>query len=219
MKPKAILFDWDNTLVNTWPIIHAALTHTFTEMGHEPWPLEKTKANVRKSMRDAFPDIFGDAWEKAAELYQTQYRATHLQHLEALPQAEDVLKYVKEQGWFCAVVSNKKNFNLRKELSHIGWEPYFNAVVGADDAARDKPHPDPVHLAMKNSGILLDHQVWFVGDSEVDIEVAHATGCLPVLYGDTPTPDGHVREGMYGGFKVAHVVPDHQALLSLLKEM
>ena len=21
-KPKAVIFDWDNTLVNTWPIIH-----------------------------------------------------------------------------------------------------------------------------------------------------------------------------------------------------
>ena len=24
-KPKAVIFDWDNTLVDTWPLIHQAI--------------------------------------------------------------------------------------------------------------------------------------------------------------------------------------------------
>ena len=51
-KPKAVIFDWDNTLVNTWPIIHEALAATFKEMGQQPWTLEQTMARVRKSMRE-----------------------------------------------------------------------------------------------------------------------------------------------------------------------
>ena len=30
--PKAILFDWDNTLVDSWTVIHHAMTATFEAM-------------------------------------------------------------------------------------------------------------------------------------------------------------------------------------------
>ena len=63
--PKALLFDWDNTLVESWDAIHHALVVTFEAMGHEPWSLDETKARVRRSLRDAFPALFGTRWEEA----------------------------------------------------------------------------------------------------------------------------------------------------------
>ena len=58
--PRAFLFDWDNTLVDSWPIIHDALNVTLTAFGKEPWSLDETRSRVRKSMRDSFPKLFGD---------------------------------------------------------------------------------------------------------------------------------------------------------------
>lgn len=214
--PRAILFDWDNTLVDTWPIIHAALTKTFLAMDHTPWDFDTTRARVKKSMRDSFPELFGARWEEASKHYQTHYQATHLQHLAALPRAEEVLQHVRDRGWYSAVVSNKKGHNLRKELAHIGWGKYFDAVVGADDASHDKPHPAPVLLALKGSAHTPGPDVWFIGDSEVDLEVAHATGCVPVLYGIPPEFQGaDVKTS--GGFPFTHHTPDHAELLALLE--
>src|SRR5688500_15712585 len=99
-KPIAIIFDWDNTLLNTWPIIHDALNATFRDMGKPLWELEQTKARVRKSMRDSFPEIFGENWEKAGELYQQHYRNSHLNQLEALPMAPELLKEVRSRGLY-----------------------------------------------------------------------------------------------------------------------
>lgn len=214
-KPQAVLFDWDNTLVDTWPVIHSALHTTFTEMGVEPWSLAMTKARVRKSMRDSFPEIFGNAWEQASKIYQQAYQSIHLLRLRALPGAEETLKLVKEQGLYSAVVSNKKGVNLRKELKHIGWSQYFNTVVGADDAKRDKPHADPVHMALEGSNIQLTPRVWFVGDSEIDLECAGNVGATPILYGDI-TPDG---DGQYNGHAFLHHVKDHAELVQLFKHM
>src|SRR5208282_4381923 len=132
--PKAVIFDWDNTLVDTWPIIHAAINATLAEMGHEQWTFEQTKARVRKSMRDSFPGLFGPNWQKAGEFYQAQYRAIHLEHLKALPQAAEVLAKVKDKGLFSVVVSNKKGPNLRQEIEHLGWTKFFDTIVGSDDA-------------------------------------------------------------------------------------
>ena len=184
-KPHAIIFDWDNTLVDTWPVIHHAMVQTFNDMGHVPWTLDETRERVRRSMRDAFPELFGDRWEEAGRKYQQYYLASHLSALSPLPQALDVLKTIKAAGIHCVVVSNKKGPTLRKEVANIGWSEYFNTIVGADDAAHDKPHKDPVLLAFDKTGIEPSPNVWFVGDSDVDLECALNTGCTAILYGES----------------------------------
>ncbi len=218
IPPKAIIFDWDNTLVNTWPVIHSALASTFMEMGLEPWSFERVKRDVRKSMRDSFPEIFGDRWQKAADAYQEYYRTSHLGKFEALPLAAEVLEEVKKLGIYSVVVSNKKGGNLREEAKYIGWSGFFDNIVGAGDADRDKPHADPVHLAFAGSGFTPGVDVWFIGDSVIDLECAFNTGCTAILYGDdaTANPDysaTHYREFPYH----AHAV-SHAQTLELLKK-
>ena len=41
-RPKAVLFDWDNTLVDSWAVIHAALNETLTAMDHPNWTRAET---------------------------------------------------------------------------------------------------------------------------------------------------------------------------------
>lgn len=216
-KPHAVIFDWDNTLVNTWPVIHAAMVKTFRDMGHEPWTLNETKERVSRSMRDAFPGLFGDRWEEAGKKYQQHYLGTHLNELEALPQAEDTLKMIKAMGLHCVLVSNKKGPTLRKEVENLGWSEYFHNVVGADDAARDKPFNDPVMLAFLKTEIQPGPNVWFVGDSDVDLECAVNTGCTSILYGveakdHVKYTATHYHEQPYH----AHVW-DHQQMMGLLE--
>lgn len=218
-RPVAVIFDWDNTLVNTWPIIHDALNATFRDMGTPLWDISETKARVRKSMRDSFPEIFGEEWEKAGELYQRHYRSSHLNKLEALPMAPDVLREVRGMGLYSVVVSNKKGPNLREEVSHIGWNSYFDAVVGAHDADRDKPHPDPVHLAFENSPVKPGSDVWFIGDSEIDLECAMNTGCTGVLYGESAREHPDYSQTHYQGFPYHAHVYDHAQTLELLRRI
>lgn len=218
-KPVAVLFDWDNTLVNTWPIIHQALHDTFMAMGREPWSIEQTRQRVRHSLRDSFPKLFGEHWEKAGELYQHYYQQLHLARLEALPEAEALLSYLQGLAIPLAVVSNKRGPNLRKEIGYLGWEHYFAAQVGADDAARDKPHPAPVLLALRTCGMEAGPHVWFVGDSEVDLECAHATGCTPLLYGDKADDPFMVEEGKYGGFIYSAHVTGHSDLINIFETL
>ncbi len=199
-KPKAILFDWDNTLVDTWPIIHAALHETFLKLNQTPWTMEQVQARVKKSMRDSFPEVFGADWQLAAEFYQTAYRSRNLTQLKPLDGAEETLRWLLDNtDYYVAVVSNKKGINLRQEVEALGWGKYFKALVGADDASHDKPHKAPVELALKDSGVAAGADVWFVGDSEIDMECAQNTGCVGILYG---TPDG-IDGKQFGGFPYA----------------
>jgi phosphoglycolate phosphatase len=183
-KPKAILFDWDNTLADTWPTIHSALEQTFVEMGHKPWTLEETKERVHRSLRDSFPEIFGDRWEEAGDRYIKNFKRLHLENLTPLEGAEEVLQALKGTDIYVALVSNKTGENLRLEVDHIGWNNYFSKVIGAKDADEDKPSIKPVLMALEGSGISPSNDVWFVGDSVTDMECAHNCKCIPIFYGD-----------------------------------
>ena len=178
--PRAILFDWDNTLLDSWSVIHEALVVTFRAMGHEPWTLEETKQRVRHSLRDAFPRLFGARWEDARELYLDAFTAMHLERLAAFAGAEALLAALAEDGYYLAVVSNKTGRLLRREAEHLGWSRYFTRMIGAGDASADKPDPAVIHAALRGSGIE-SAAAWLVGDTALDVECALAAGCVPVL--------------------------------------
>lgn len=216
--PKAIIFDWDNTLVNTWPMIHSALHQTFTHYGLEPWTLAQTKERVAHSMRDAFPKLFGDKWEEAGKHFQSAYQRDHLTQLEVLEQAEELLQFLTEKDVYLAVVSNKKGHNLRAEAKHLGWDKYFGHLVGSDDAANDKPHRDPVDMALEGSGLKAGDEVWFVGDTAIDLECAKNTGCVPILYGDAVATEQNGRLQL-GGFFVDYHAESHNNFISTLKRL
>jgi len=179
-RPRAILFDWDNTLVDSWNVIHEALVVTFEAMGHVPWTLDKTKQRVRHSLRDAFPRLFGERWDEARKLYLDAFSAMHLERLTALAGADALLETLAKDGYYLAVVSNKTGRYLRREADHLGWSRYFRAMVGGGDARADKPDPAVIEAALRGSGIR-PASAWLVGDTELDVECAVAAGCVPVL--------------------------------------
>ena len=188
--PKAVVFDWDNTLVDSWLCIQAAMNATLRRMEHPEWDMEETKARVALSLRDSFPTMFGDRWEEAREIFYQSFEAIHIDHLRPLPGAAAMLEALAKLGVHLSVVSNKNGRYLRQEAKHLGWDGLFARLVGATDAAEDKPSPAPVHLALAESGIAAGAEVWFVGDGEVDMRCAVNAGCLPVLMREEAERDG-----------------------------
>lgn len=179
--PRAILFDWDNTLIDSWDCIRAATNATLRHMGHHEWTMDETRRNVAKSLRDSFPEMFGDRWEEARDFFYATFRAIHLDHLNPLPGVESLLADLARQDIWLGVVSNKNGAFLRKEAERLGWSGYFGRLIGATDAAEDKPSPAPVLMALEGSGLSPNEQVWFVGDALIDMHCAINAGCTPIL--------------------------------------
>ena len=188
--PKALIFDWDNTLVDTWAVIHDALNTTLETFGKQPWSLEETHTRVRRSMRDSFPCMFGDRWKAASEVFYQRYESIHMAKLKRLAGATEMLELIVAKGFYLAVVSNKRGDFLRAEADHLGWSRLFNMIVGANDAAHDKPSPEPIYLALSQTDIKPGPEVWFMGDTDTDMEFAHITGCYPVLIREFPPEKG-----------------------------
>ena len=92
-SPRAILFDWDNTLVDTWPTIVECYRDTFTALGHTPWTAQEVKERAHGSLRDAFPALFGPRAGEAEKVFYETFFRIHLERLTPLPGAEELLKH------------------------------------------------------------------------------------------------------------------------------
>ena len=206
-RPAAILFDWDNTLVDSWAVIHAALNETFMAMDHPTWTRAETEARVRGSLRDTFPDMFADRWQDAERIFYDAFGRMHLEQLTPLPGAAELLRELSDAGLYLGVVSNKRGNFLRLEAAHLGWQAHFKRLVGAGDCTRDKPHRDHIDHALglgtESPGPAAGRDVWFVGDADIDMVCAKNAGCHAVLVRpfapaagefDAAAPDLYFRE-------------------------
>ncbi|MCK5295451.1 MAG: HAD family hydrolase [Alphaproteobacteria bacterium] len=186
--PEAILFDWDNTLVDSWPCIHIAFNKAFVAMDKPEWTLEQLKSNVGLSLRDIFPKLFGDKWEEAKEIYLKSFDEIHIDMLSPFEGIEQMFIELRKHVKFIGIISNKTSIYLNREIKHLGWHKYFDAVVGANQAEKDKPDVAPVLMALEGTGLEMPYgnKVWFIGDNEVDIECAAKIGCTSVLVRPEP---------------------------------
>lgn len=200
--PKAILFDWDNTLVDNWMCIHTALNETLAAMGHATWTVTESRLRVRASLRDSFPVLFGDRWEEAQAIFHNAFRTHHLDMLRVIDGAATLLEQLSTDGVALFVVSNKTGGYLRREAEALGWTRHFKRLVGAQDASADKPDRACIDFALHGSLIEPSGDVWFLGDAAIDMRCALAADCTPILVGTPPadedfsnaTPFCHVED-------------------------
>jgi phosphoglycolate phosphatase len=190
-RPSVLLYDWDNTLIDGWAGITAALNAVFAEFGMAAWTREDTRGRVRVSLRESFPVMFGDRWEHARDVFYGALTGQHLDHVAPMPGAEALLE--AGANWPQGVVSNKAGAFLRREVTHLGWDRFFGPVIGAGDAAVDKPDPAPLHLALRHGGHAADRSVWYMGDTALDMQSARAAGLTAVLIGDAGHDGGVER--------------------------
>jgi phosphoglycolate phosphatase len=210
--PRCILWDWDNTLVDGWAAIQHGLNVTFAEFGMPLWDRTMVLARVRGSLRDTFPGMFGAEWERARDVFYDAVRACHLDVLDPMPGAAEAVVAAGALGPQ-GVVSNKQGALLRAEAAHLGWAAHFATLVGAGDAEADKPAAAPLLLALAACGVNPGPDVWYIGDTVLDMQAARAAGCTAVLLG---------RAAHDGGVIAAapdHVFDDGHALAEALRRL
>jgi phosphoglycolate phosphatase len=188
VPPAVLLYDWDNTLVDGWAGIAAALNAVFGEFAMPLWSITDTRERVRVSLRDSFPVMFGAEWERARDIFYAALEAQHLHHVTPMLGAADAL--AAGSPWPQGVVSNKAGRYLRAEVAHLGWAGHFGTVIGAGDAGADKPDPAPILLALDRLGCPANRTAWYLGDTALDMNAARAAGVTAVLLGDAAHDGG-----------------------------
>lgn len=172
----AVLFDLDGTLVDSVPLILAAVRHAFAGYGTCPtdaeWiagigtPLRAQLAALVRSPEDLEP-IF--------ERYRAYWLEHHDRETRCFPGAREVVERLAAAGHPLGVVTAKIEQGALRTLRHTGLLPLVQAVVAADSCAHAKPHPEPVHLALSRLGAVPERAL-LVGDSPHDVAAGRAAG-------------------------------------------
>lgn len=180
--PKAMFFDWDGTLVDSFTFLHKAHNHAQRSLGIAETSLAEFHVYFGRPREILYADMYGDKAEEARRHFESYVRERHLKDLQPMPGAEELLRTLKKLNIAAGLVSNKKGDFIRAEVANFGWGDLFVSIVGAAEAAQDKPSAAPLLLAIDKANITdAKGDIWYVGDTETDLACAKEAGCPAVL--------------------------------------
>lgn len=184
-KPKAIVFDWDNTLAENRDVVVGAMNKVLAKYGKDDW--EKTKKEKRdnlKSLKENFVNFFGEDNCKQAYSDYLEFYNELSYLLKAPANALELLKLLTNTDLKILIISNKERSLLLNEISVLYKDINFFKIMGNGDSKKNKPDASPVFESLDGTGIEINPEnVWIIGDSIQDIDCAYNANIQPVLYG------------------------------------
>jgi len=172
----AVLFDFDGTLIDSYPAIAASVNFVRQAHGLPPLSVADVKQHVGRGPDYLLAHTVADF---RPEIDLGRYRAHHpkvmLENTSFLPGAVVALAALHLAGKRLGLCSNKPRLFSAKLLEHLGIAKLFAVVLGPEDVARPKPAPDMLVAALARLQLPAD-RVLYIGDMTVDIETARAAG-------------------------------------------
>ncbi len=173
---RAVCFDFDGTLADSYPAITASVNHVRASHGLPPL----TEAEVRKHVGRGPAYLLehtvpGGDFERDLALYRVHHPGVMRPGTRLLPGAAEALAALKHGGRAVAICSNKPRAFTRQLLAHLGIDGLVDVVFGPEDVPRPKPAPDMLRGALARLGVP-PAEALYVGDMTVDIETARQAG-------------------------------------------
>jgi phosphoglycolate phosphatase len=182
---KAILFDLDGTLLDTINDIARCANQALTSLGYPTHAEERYKELVGDGLMNLARKILPEAHrhDDAVQRYVEQYRGVYTDGWKVTttpyPGITETLAVLADRGVPLAVLSNKKHEFTQLCVSTYFPKTPFAEVRGEQAGTPIKPHPQAA-LSIAASMNVTPAECLFVGDSEIDIETAHAAGMTSV---------------------------------------
>ena len=173
---RAVLFDFDGTLGDSYPAITASVNHVRARHGLPPLSEPEVRRHVGRGPHYLLSHTVPAG---SVEANIAAYRAHHPSVLRSgtrlLPGAAEVLQALHERGLRLGICSNKPVVFTRQLIEYLGVASFLDLVLGPEDVPRPKPAPDMLRLALARLSVPAS-QTLYIGDMGVDIQTARAAG-------------------------------------------
>ncbi|MBQ4506191.1 MAG: HAD-IA family hydrolase [Firmicutes bacterium] len=180
---KAILFDFDGTLMDTNNVIIDSWNHTCElNLGYR-LPLEEIVSTFGVPLRPALEaHMPGADIEKAMADYRG-YQFSHPQDIHMFEGVFDMLKAVKDRGYILGIVTSRRWEGCPLDLyGFTEAAELFDIIVSEENCTAHKPDPAPLLTALEALQMRPD-EVIYVGDSPFDILCSRRAHVPVVLVG------------------------------------
>lgn len=183
---RAVIFDWDGTLMDSTHHIVGALIAACRDLGLREPTVQEAGWVIGLSLQSALYRLVPDLSAGNADAFVARYKIhfQQLQHEMVLFEGQAaLLRDLRDRGIVLAVATGKSRRGLDAAIARLDLRSVFDATRCADDA-RGKPDPDMLEQLMAELAVKPD-EVLMVGDTTHDVLMAHAAhvDSLAVAYG------------------------------------
>lgn len=176
MPVRAILFDHDGTLVDSYPGIALCLRLTCRDLGKPEMSEEEVRASIGPTLEDRFAELWGSAAAgEAARIYRSHYETHFLSGTRLLSGVKPTLEALDARGLPMACITNKSWNYCVRQLEHFGLRERMKVVFGNLQGFPPKPDPAMALAALETLGARPEEAV-LVGDTAIDVRTARAAG-------------------------------------------
>jgi HAD superfamily hydrolase (TIGR01549 family) len=176
---RAVVFDLDGTLLDSLPLVLAAIRHAIAPFGgtatmdifaHLGGPPERFMASLVQE-----PARVPEALRR---MYSFHHDNIHL--IQPYAGVGELLQELGERGLRLGVWTGRDRGSTDVLLRRHGLEARFAAVVCGDDLATHKPDPAGLRELLRRLGAA-GEETLLVGDADVDVLGGHACGVDTLL--------------------------------------
>ncbi len=174
---REIIYDFDGTISDTYPVFARALVKLLANCGVE-YSYEQAYADLKITV--------GHALSKHPEIGEHPNRKFHEVHLamskeeqQPIKNALEILRYAVEKGGRNYIYTHSGP-EVKYLLGKWGMMPYITDIIDSSYKIPRKPAPDGVLILIENNGIKPEEAI-IVGDRDIDLlsgKNAGIKGCL-----------------------------------------
>ena len=178
MKFDIVVWDWDNTLLDSRMAAELALKELAAENGL-PQPTEADIINVIGSRRGEYwLKNYPDDVLKSLHRYLDLYVAHAKDGVSLFPETKDVLEFVQTRHIPQLIASNKDQYIIDEEVGRFGLKGYFEKIVGGHGIKVAKPSKAFADLVL---GEEWPKRILMIGDGESDMNFAQTMGAYALF--------------------------------------
>jgi len=201
---RAILFDWDGTLVDSLGAFQHANAAVMAAFGL-PWDEAIYRRNYAPDWRLMYTNLGVpfDRLDEANELWHTTFAGA--EDVVAFDGVNGALARLRGAGCGLGIVTAGDRQIVEPQLARTGLGPLLPVRVFGDDLAVHKPDPAPLRRALELLGLAASpDEVAYVGDAPTDMRMARAVGVRAVGIASVVGDPDELREA--GADEVASTV-------------
>lgn len=185
---KYIFWDFDGTIMNTYPGIIASLTYAMRFLGMEEKREEVLRTFIGPPLRERIPEVFNVnelQTEVAVEKYREHYEAGGMFMCSPFPGVLDVVETFRKAGYIQVITTSKPEPMCRSILAQKGLTEAFDVIVGASLDGKIDTKREVLEEAFHRLTDAERGEVVLIGDTKYDAIGAREMeiDCIGITYG------------------------------------
>ena len=182
---RALIFDMDGTIVDNMAFHTQSWVTFFERRGRDIDADEFFRTTAGRQGKEIIRSHLGEdlADDEVATLNHEKeavYRELYAPHLKAVAGFDELIEQALSKDIALAVGTAAPPANVEFTLDGLDLRRHFDTVVGAQDVARGKPHPDVFLEAASRCGALPQDCIVFE-DAPLGVEAARRAGMRTVV--------------------------------------